>query len=274
MSYTQQPVILVSVAFCFHLLTFLSNEISGLPAMHRKVLFVLLMLSSGLLAQTALPSGSILPVRVDSSLSSKKARKGQQIKATVMQNIPNTAIRRGTKVLGQVVAVTDGNDGHPAELSFRFDTLVSKRSFHINTGLQALASSMDVSDAQVPKTGADRGTPWAWATRHLIGGDVAYGQGGDVKHGGDIVGKVLEDGVLVRVQPNPARGCRNEDAENIQPQATWIFSSDACGVYGFSDLSIAHTGRSVPLGEVKLVDKVSINIRSGSGMLLRINSGQ
>ena len=77
---------------------------------------------------------------------------------------------------------------------------------------------------------------------------------------------------MVRVDPNAARGCRGElgDASNLQ--ALWVFSSDACGVYGFPSLTIAHAGRKAPVGEIKLVSEQNIHIRSGNAMLLRVTS--
>ena len=82
-----------------------------------------------------------------------------------------------------------------------------KQRVAMTTNLRALASMMDVEDTQIPPTGTDRGTPWAWRTRNLIGDEVAYGEG-PVARGTDIVGQAVADGVLAPVRRNPEAGCR------------------------------------------------------------------
>jgi hypothetical protein len=243
--------------------------------MNRKALLCVFMLSSILCAQSSLPKGDILAIRLNSSLNSRKTKPGQAITATVMQDIPNSSIRKGARVLGHVLTVTRATNPQPAEISFRFDAVRSRRrTFTVNTDLRALASALDVEDAQVPPTGPDRGTPWAWATRNLIGGEVAYGQGGPVSRGTQNVGRALAEGVLVKAEPNSTRGCRGEIDGNTQLQALWVFSSDACGICGFPNVTIAHAGRSAPLGQITISSPGDINIRSGSGILLRVNSAK
>ena len=190
-----------------------------------------------------------------------------------MQDLPlpsGSRIRSGSKVLGHVVFSKAAGNGAEAEISMRFDTLVMGRErVAMVTNLRALATMMEVEDAQVPPTGPDRGTPWAWRTRSLIGGDVAYGEGGPVAHGTDIVGEALADGVLIRVKPNLAAGCRGEVAGNVEPQALWVFSSDACGLFDFPDVTLTHAGRTDPVGQITLNSKKgNVKIPAGSGMLL------
>jgi hypothetical protein len=233
-----------------------------------------LLLSSTLVfAQEAIPAGTILAAQLNRSLDSGKARPGQKISARLMQDVPLASgkkIPAGAKILGQVVKVQ--SDANVATLTMRFDTLRYRHnSIAIRTNLRALASLMEVEDAQTPKTGPDRGTPWIWNTRQLVGGEVAYGDGGAVMHGSDRVGDALADGVLIPVVANPVARCRGEIAGNANPQALWVFSSDACGVFGLQNVRIVHAGRTDPTGNIVLAsDAGDLRVQGGSGILLRV----
>jgi hypothetical protein len=236
----------------------------------------LIMLSMDLFAQNTIPAGTIVPVALNSSLSSRKVKPGQVITARVMQDVPlspGSTIHAGAKVIGRVIDVKPANGGTGAQVSFRFDTLVvSKRRIPIITNLRALASMMAVEAAQLPESGPDRGTSQnAWTTDQ-IGGEVVYRGGGPVADGLRSVGEPTYGGVLVHVSAKPGSPCRGEIEGNDRLQALWVFSSDACGVYDFAGLAIVHAGRTDPVGEITLAsDKGEVNIRAGSGMLLRVN---
>jgi hypothetical protein len=235
----------------------------------------LLLFPAGAFPQAAIPPATVLPLQLSSSLNSAKSKPGQIIKARIMQDVPLPQQRRihvGAKVAGRVVMVRTANNGLPAEIALRFESLnFAHKSIAIITSLRALASTMEVEDAQIPPSGPDRGTPWAWTTRNLIGGEVAYGEGGPVSRGMQTVGQALASGVLVPVRANPGSGCRGEIAGNREPQALWVFSSDACGVYGFVNVQIGHAGRTPPLGQIALISKHGdLKVSSGSGLLLRI----
>jgi hypothetical protein len=128
---------------------------------------------------------------------------------------------------------------------------------------------LEVEEAQIPEGGADRTLPPDQRNHDQIGGDVVYPDGGPVAHGLDVVGQPAPYGALVRLTANPP--CRGALAGNSNEQAVWIFSSAACGLYGFDTLTIDHAGRTTPSGTIRLSTKVgTINIRSGSGLLLRV----
>jgi hypothetical protein len=230
----------------------------------------LLLLAMGAAAQTSIPAGTIIPARFNTSFNSQKSKGGQTITARVMQDVPlpsKKVIRAGTTLVGEITEISAASHGSPAEITLRFDKMkLAGQMVPVNTSLRALASMLEVEQAQIPPTGADRGTPWAWSTRDLIGGEVAYGEGGPVARGTKIVGHALAEGVLV-----PVRGTGSCADDGSQPQALWVFSSDACGVYGIDGVRVAHAGRTQPEGQITLTGTQNFEVRSGSGMLLRVN---
>lgn len=236
----------------------------------------LLLFSLSAFAQIAIPPGTVFAVRLNTSLDSARSHAGQTVTARVMQAVPlpnGNKVPTGAKLIGHVVNVNAFANGSPAKMTVSFDRVnFGHQSVPIRAHLRALASMTEVEQAQIPSTGSDRGTPAAWTTRNLIGGEVAYGEGGPVSSGIDTVGQALADGVLVPINANHASGCEGDGG---MPQALWVFSSNSCGVYGIPDVEIAHAGRRDPVGEFSLASKRgNIEVRSGSGMLLRVNDAQ
>ena len=244
--------------------------------MRKLLLASVVALSAPLFAQSAIPGGTILPLQLNSAVHSDKARAGDELSARVMQDVPlpgGSKIHAGSKVIGHVVSAMPASNGHGAEIGLRFDTLVrGKQRLKITTNLRALATMMDVAEARIPESGPDRGTSeYNWTTDQ-IGGEIDYRGGGAIVHAAEIVGHSVANGVLVRVSSKPDTKCRGEVDGNDRPQALWVFSSDACGLYDFPDVTLAHAGRTPPLGEVILQSsKGNVKVRAGSGMLLRVN---
>jgi hypothetical protein len=235
------------------------------------ILAALMLLPIGVMAQSALPVGTILPVSLDTSLKANKVHVGQEIRAKVMQNVPGTPVRRGATVLGHVVQAGSSKNGQ-TRLEFCFDAVkVHSRRIPLKADLRALASLMEVEAAQIPEESADRSIPPEVATTQQIGGEQVYRGGGPVADGDLKVGEPTPYGVLALPRVLPGQPCRGIVADNQQPQALWLFSTDACGVYGFSDIHIEQAGRSDPAGTIILVsDKGKLEIGSGSGLLLRV----
>ncbi len=242
----------------------------------KQFLFVtLLAFSAQSFAQNKVPVGTILPVQLNSSLRSDRERAGEQISARVMQDVPlpgGRKIHARAKVIGHIVSASPAVNGMMADLSFRFDMLaMGKQRVAMMTNLRALATMMDVSEAQIPERGPDRGTSENEWTTDQIGGEVVY-RGGVVAHGSNVVGNsVLGSGVRVHVSSRPGTKCRGDLAGNDEMQALWVFSSDACGLYDLPNLTLAHAGRSNPVGQIKLLsDKGNVKVPADSGMLLRM----
>jgi hypothetical protein len=233
--------------------------------------------ATSLLQQSVVAPGTILPIRLNSSLSSRKSKPGDVISGRIMQDVPlqnGSSIHRGTRVMGRVLSVAPAANGGDAQISFQFDSIQSGHSaIAVTTNLRALASPSEIDDAQLPLYGGDRGTPSTAYTTVQIGNDeVVYRGGGPVARGDIVVGKPVYGGVLVTVSSAPDAPCRGAIEGNNQPQALWLFSSDACGVYGYAGVSISHAGRTNPSGQIVLsTSGRELNIRGGSGMLLRVD---
>ena len=230
----------------------------------------------------SIPGGTILPVRLNSSLSSSKNKPGQIISGTIMQDVPlpaGTKIRRGSKVGGHIIAVNPASGTSSASVSLQFDTLrASGQTIPIVTHLRAIAGFVEVLEAQTPVTAPGESDVFRWLTTVQVGGDVVYGEEGPVashKDSSKVIGKSVPYGVLVPVSAKEGTECRGPIDGNDSPQALWVFSSDACGVYGVEHLEIARAGRTDPTGIVILSsNKNNVSVRSGAGMLLRVdNSG-
>jgi hypothetical protein len=224
-----------------------------------------------------IPMGTVLPVRLDHALSSKRAKEGQAITGRIMQDVPlpnDCKIPEGAKVLGTILSVQRSANSTNGRIAIRFDTLAIHRiRIPISTNLRALAGFMEVQSAQTPEISPGFGTPSSWATTRQIGGDEVYGVGGQVTdQSSNTVGKGVFGGVLVHVRAPAGSQCHGPmDAED-RLQALWVFSSDACGVYGLTGVTIAHAGRTEPIGEIILAaEQKDVLIRGASGVLLRVN---
>ncbi len=234
-------------------------------------------LSAVLAAQTNIAVGTIIPVKLSSTIEAKNCKPGDKVTAKVVQEVPlynGAKIKAGRRVIGEVLAVTPPQNSRPASIELRFDQIeIAGRMMPILTNLRAIASPDEVRSAQEPTAGTDRGSiaQWDWTTSQ-IGGDVVYRGGGPVASGVEIVGTpVYEEpwGVLVRVSSSPGSPCRGPIAGNDNPQALWVFSHDACGVYGY-DFTVADAGRKT--GKIVLESQNGgLRIQRGTAMLLRVN---
>ncbi len=219
--------------------------------------------------QTALPAGTILAVRLNQTTKADSTHPGAKLSGRVMQDVPlpgGAKIREGATVSGVVLQVS--KDGK--QITFAFNQLDDHGKIQpLLTAFRAHASYMAVSQVFVPPSGVDRATPYDTATLILIGGDVSYRGGGPVTHGNDPVGKPVGDGALVKILPNPDRGCDTPYDHNDTEQATWVFSSDACGIYGYIHRKMVDRGISNASGHVTLATSSGkIKLQSGDGMLL------
>jgi hypothetical protein len=229
--------------------------------------------ATSLMAQD-LPAGTALPVMLNSAIDASKVIPGAPIKARLMQDVilpSRERIRAGARVLGSIVEVNPPGAISGSRVAFKFDRLAfDKRILHFSSHLRALASMNEVFQAQLPTNAVDDyGTSMAdWNTVQVGGGEVVYRRNGTVMSASDVVGNASISGA-VRAPLQPARlgGCHG----GTNPQALWVFSTTACGIYGYDDITIDHWGRTDPVGAIDLVSKGKLRLQAGSGLLLITN---
>jgi hypothetical protein len=223
-----------------------------------------------------LPGGTVLPVALQKTISVKEAQAGQLIEARIMQEVPLPSGERiplKSAVKGSIVSLTKDEDGPGVKLTLKFNQLQTKKeTLAMVAYLRAIASYNAVRAAQIPRSGADVGTPTGWADTTQIGGDTRFGDGGPVRgRGKETVGKGVRGGVLVSVKANPPRGCDGAANGDESPQALWVFSADACGVYDLNGTTITRKGMGEPVGEITLhFEKANMKLEGGTAMLLSI----
>ena len=220
-----------------------------------------------------IPAGTVIPIMLASSLNTAKDLQGKKLEGSVMQDVPlpsGEKIPRLSRVIGHVVRVTrSGPSG--SRVVVQFDAIKDHgNTISITTGLLALASQFNVWDAQAPiSMSSDVFAADQWVTRQ-VGGDIVRRDWRKVGTSGGLSGKWLKgSSVLIKLTPNPAAGCASGPGYDRE-QAVWVFSSAACGTYGLSDVEIASSGETAPLGQIVLVSSHKIAIRAGSGWLLMV----
>ena len=180
------------------------------------MLAVLFLVSTAASAATEIPDGTVLPVRLNKTLSSKNAKPGELIRARLMQDVPLPSfgrIKAGAMLFGKITSVEPASDDNGGSISFRFDTLkLGHETVRLDVYVRAVASYLEVDHAQLPLAGAEAGTPESTWTTVQIGGDVVRRGGGHVENRAGRVGEPVENGVLGRLDPNPGRGCRGDGA--------------------------------------------------------------
>ena len=237
---------------------------------------VLILLLAIVSAAQQLPVGTLLPVALSTAINAEKAKVGDRISGKLGQYVvmDSTRLPRGTKVAGRIVAVQPASAASPARVAFVFDTLLlGNRDLPVKTSLRALASMQAVYDAQLPtNTIDDYGSSIRdWNTTQ-VGGQAVYRGDGTVMEGREVVGKATIVGeVFGKPKTWSWSPCERDRASNTV-QSFWVFSTDACGIYGFEGMKLAHAGRSEPAGEIVLESPGKLNVRAGSGLLLMVTS--
>src|SRR5271166_3082372 len=109
--------------------------------MRRLSPILLLCLAGSCLWGQKTPAGTLLPAMLDDTFDSDKSKPGEAISAKLRQDVPlpgKGKIKRDSKILGHVVAVSPASGGDPYQITVRFEQIeVNKRPVTISVGLRA-----------------------------------------------------------------------------------------------------------------------------------------
>lgn len=234
------------------------------------LLFAVFAFHTGMLLAQEIPSGTALPVMLNSTLDAKKDKPGQGIEGKIMQDVSlpdGTKIGRDSRVTGHIIEVKRPSNGAGSSMTLKFDQVEDHgKTFHLTGAVRTLASMEAVYQAQLPlNADAQYIGEDSWTTAQ-IGGEKVDRAGRRLIASDGVVGKATADGsVIAKLRPAP--GCPASDADGRE-QALWIFSTTACGVYGLPDVKLAQGGRTPPSGQIELQSTKDLEIRGGSGWLL------
>jgi hypothetical protein len=243
----------------------------------RRLLTVLLFCLAGVsLWGQQIPSGTILPAMLDDTFDSDKSKPGDVISAKLRQEVPlqnKGKIKRESKILGHVVAVSPESGGQPYKIAVQFDQIeINKHPVAINTGLRAFATMELVAQSRQPANANSGSGTSVWDLNlSQIGGQIAYNGQKAVRWNGQEVGRIPQPGAVLAIpMANPERGCAGAPAGTAE-QAFWAFSTNACGVYGDNDITLdSGIGGTTP-GQITFQSPKKITVRGGSGWLLQVN---
>jgi hypothetical protein len=207
----------------------------------------------------SLAPGTTLPIEFERTIDSDHVRVGDPVVAKTTQQVRlanGQLLPAGTHVTGRVtVSSAFAFDKTPyakqrsSTLAIRFDSLQSKEeALPLHVYVRAMADSLTVWEAQRPKsTDLD---PLGTTTQ--IGGDqVVPSQSEVVSQDGDVVGYRRRGGVyahLISAVGNGPTTCSASDTE----QSMGLFSAAACGLYGFTDVTLLSTGNTGEISTLTL----------------------
>jgi hypothetical protein len=221
-----------------------------------------------------LPVGTFLPVMLNNSLDSDRSKPGEKVTAKLKQDVSlqdGSTVKEGSELFGHVVSASRGSGTTGARVVFVFDQMkMNGKQFPITTGARAVASMMAVFQARQPisSVAGDAGSSWDYNTRQ-VGGDVVFGRK-DVRSNEGVVGMSPEPGWVVGVpRGNSDAGCAPPDKKFLQ--SFWVFSTNACGVYGNDDdMQISRKPDDNKNGEITLTSPKRVQVRNGAGLLLTV----
>jgi hypothetical protein len=246
---------------------------AGMPAIG--ILSVIMCATAAVAASVpqpkALPIHTALPVQFMHTVDASKVRPDGTVAAKTLQAVvlpDGESLPKGSLVIGHVVNArpfqfdtTPYAHQQPSEISIHFDRIESgSLSVPVNLSVRALAKTIESEEAARPHYLDEMD---AVGTMEMIGGYEYTPLDKMIQdENGDAIGYIRKQGVFARLLP--AGSCDGTDTE----QSVAIFSPTACGLYGFTDLRMPHSGRRGSGTFTLASPRRSVRLYAGSTALL------
>ncbi|HXJ87214.1 MAG TPA: hypothetical protein VMS18_10385 [Candidatus Binatia bacterium] len=206
--------------------------------------------------------GSVIPVQLSKTVDAKKAKTGDEVVATVTQDMKTNSgdvlVPKDTKVIGHVTEAQPRNkEQRQSELGIAFDRAVIKGDqTQLPMSIQAVIappSSSNNSNAGGPEQPPS--SPAGNSPSAPMAGSRPGGMGG---------------GSSTAPQQNyPASG--GGDVSEPQTSARPAITGDTQGVIGMSDLKLESSSQNSQQGSVLTSEKNNVKIEKGTLLLLRVS---
>ncbi|WP_213805246.1 hypothetical protein [Granulicella sp. dw_53] len=227
---------------------------------------------------TLLSPGTTLPIQFERSIDTNHSHTGDTVSAKTTQQVRlanGEILPAGAHVTGHVVtsnAFTFDKTPYAKQpvstLAIHFDSIESKgKTLPLQVYVRAMADPVTVWDAQRPK--ATDMDPLSTTTQ--IGGDqVVPSQSEVTSRDGDTVGYRKRGGVYAHLISTSGNGPENCDASDTE-QSMGLFSASACGLYGFTDVTLLSAGKTGEVSTLALASRRrSAKIWAKSAALLEV----
>jgi hypothetical protein len=184
-------------------------------------------------------------------------------------------IPKSSSVVGHIVSARSfpSND-IPSKLAIRFDKIVTnKQALPVTVFVRALANTNESYEAMGPTPPADVNLS---GERRQIGGDLVEPLDKHVLNSDEDIGaENRKDGIYAKLLPAEHNDRYTHIACDGTPteQPVAIHSANACGLYGFVQTFMTHTGKTAPLGTFQLESRRhTVTLYARSTALLQVLS--
>ena len=208
--------------------------------------------------------GSVIPVQLSKTVDAKKAKTGDEVVATVTQDMKTTSgdvlVPKDTKVIGHVTEALPRNKAQKqSELGIAFDrAMVKGDQMQLPMSIQAVIAPPSASNN--PNAGGSE-APSAPSAPAPSGGSS------NAPMGGSRQGGTGENSPSAQQNYPRAGGSEAPPQASDRPPIT----GNTQGVVGMSDVKLEAGAQNSQQGSVLTSEKNNVKIEKGTLMLLRVN---